>query len=243
MSKIVIYLGPSLSSATARSWLNATYLPPIKRGDLALLSPDVQIVGIVDGVFHQSLAVSPKEIVALLDRGVSVYGASSIGALRAAEAHTYGMIGVGKIFEMYRDREIDADDEVAVAYDPSTELTVSEPLVNIRSALRTAVAEGIIRCDEADEIIRTLKGIYYPLRSYQLVERMSPVLTPFLRASHYNQKRDDAVLLLRSIASLGREDALASPVRDQEKLRESFTLNTVDSPIGRSARVPGTTRP
>jgi hypothetical protein len=243
MSKIVIYLGPSLAPSIAQSWLNATYLPPIKRGDLAMLSPDVQIVGIIDGVFHQSLAVSPKEIIGLLDRGVNVYGASSIGALRAAEAHSYGMIGVGKIFEMYRDREIDADDEVAVAYDPSTELTVSEPLVNIRSALKTAVAEGIILSDEADQIICTLKSIYYPLRSYQLVERMSPALAPFLRASHYNQKSDDAVFLLRTIASLGQEGATAGPVSDPEKLRESFTLNTAGSPIERSARVPGTTTP
>jgi hypothetical protein len=243
MSRIVIYLGPSLALSTARSWLNATYLPPIKRGDLAKLSPDVQIVGIIDGVFHQSLAVSPKEIIGLLDRGVSVYGSSSIGALRAAEAHSYGMIGVGKIFEMYRDREIDADDEVAVAYDPSTDLTVSEPLVNIRSALSTAVAEGIICCDEADQIIRTLKGIYYPLRTYQLVERMSPALAPFLKASQYNQKRDDAVLLLRTIVSLGQEGALTSSIHDPEKLRESCTLSTAGSSSERPARVPGTTRP
>ena len=200
MSNIVVYLGPTLARSTAQSWLNATYLPPIKRGDLATLPHEVQIVGIIDGVFHQSLAVSPKEIIALLDRGVRVYGASSIGALRAAETHMYGMIGVGEIFAMYRDRLIDADDEVAVAYDPSSERAVSEPLVNIRSALRLAVAQGLIPSKEAGEIISTMKGIYYPSRSYQLVGRMSPALAPFLKATRYDQKRDDAVLLLRTIA-------------------------------------------
>ena len=200
MFNIAIYLGPTLAVSTARSWLNATYLPPIKRGDLATLPDDIQIVGIIDGVFHQSLAVSPKEIIALLDQGVRVYGASSIGALRAAETHMYGTIGVGEIFEMYRDREIDADDEVAVAYDPFTERTVSEPLVNIRSALRVAVAQGIIFSQEAGEIISAIKEIYYPSRSYQLVARMSPALAPFLKAARYDQKGDDAVLLLRTIA-------------------------------------------
>lgn len=200
MSDIFVYLGPTLALSTAQSYLSATYLPPIKRGDLATLPDETQIVGIIDGVFHQSLAVSPKEIIALLDRGVRVYGASSIGALRAAEMHMYGMIGVGEIFEMYRDRVIDADDEVAVAYDPLADRTVSEPLVNIRSALRLAVAQTIVSSKEAGEIISTMKGTYYPLRSYQLLGHMYPALAPFLKAGRYDQKRDDAVLLLRTIA-------------------------------------------
>jgi TfuA protein len=201
MPKIAVFLGPTLAHSTAQSCLNATYLPPIKRGDLATLPDDIQFVGIIDGVFHQSLAVSPKEIIALLDRGVRVYGASSIGALRAAETHMYGMIGVGEIFEMYRDRVIDADDEVAVAYDPFTERAVSEPLVNIRSVLRLAVANGIIPAQEAAEIISAMKGIYYPSRSYQLVGSMSPALARFLKAARHDQKRDDAVLLLRTMAT------------------------------------------
>ena len=201
MSSISIYLGPTLAVSTARSWLDATYLPPIRRGDLADLGTGTEVVGIIDGVFHQSLAVSPKEIIALLERGVRVYGASSIGALRAAEAYMYGMIGVGEIFQMYRDREIDADDEVAVAYDPVTDRAVSEPLINIRFALRAAIAQGIIAPMEAGEIISTMKGIYYPSRSYEIVWRMSPALAPFLKAARYDQKRDDAVLLLRTIAA------------------------------------------
>lgn len=200
MSDTAVYLGPTLARSTAQSCLDATYLPPIKRGDLAMLPYEIQVVGIIDGVFHQSLAVSPKEIIALLDRGVRVYGASSIGALRAAETHMYGMIGVGEIFAMYRDRVIDADDEVAVAYEPVTDRAVSEPLVNIRSVLRLAVTQGIISGQEASEIISTMKGIYYPSRSYELVGRMCPALGPFLKAARYDQKRDDAMLLLRTMA-------------------------------------------
>ena len=204
MSSTAIYLGPTLDLVTAKSWLDATYLPPVKRGDLEELPRTITAVGIIDGVFHQSLAVSPKEVIALLDRDVRVYGAASIGALRAAEMHMYGMIGVGTIFEMYRDREIDADDEVAVAYDPSTDRAVSEPLVNIRLALRIAVQESAISGDEADHIINALKQIYFPLRSYQLVITMCSTLAPFLsaRAKCFDQKRDDAVLLLRTLASL-----------------------------------------
>jgi hypothetical protein len=200
MSETIIFVGPSLDIATARSCLDATYLPPIKRGDLAQIPPETGIVGIIDGEFHQSLAVSPKEVLALLDRGVTVYGAASIGALRAAETYMEGMIGVGAIFEMYRDGIIDADDEVAVAYCPSTHQAISEPLVNIRFALRAAVARSVITRTEADEIIRALKEIYFPSRSYQLVAQMCPALDEFLRSARYDQKRDDALHLLQTIA-------------------------------------------
>ncbi len=210
MFDIVVYLGPTLPLATARRYLSATYLPPVRRGDLAKLPPGTKIVGIVDGVFHQNLAVSPKEILALLDRGVQVYGASSIGALRAVETNLYGMKGLGKIFHMYRDREIDADDEVAVAYDPATDRAVSEPLVNIRFALRDAVAKEVIARAEADEIIGRLKSIYYPERSYQVVESICPALAPFLNAMRPDQKRDDALLLLRTIASQVQGNLAAS---------------------------------
>ena len=42
-----------------------------------------------------------------------------MGALRAAEMRRYGMIGVGKVFEMYRDGEED-DALVAMTFDPET---------------------------------------------------------------------------------------------------------------------------
>ncbi len=213
MSEIAIYLGPTLPLAMARQNLcEATYLPPVGRGDLEKLPADTRIVGIIDGVFHQSLAVSPKEVVALLERGVEVYGASSIGALRAVETQRYGMKGLGKIFDMYREREIDADDEVAVAYDPATDRAVSEPLVNIRFALMDAVAESIIDRAEADQIIDRLKGVFYPARSYQLVTAVCPALAPFLKGIRHDQKRDDAVLLLRTIA--GHVKAKLSLVAD-----------------------------
>ena len=109
MSKIAIYLGPSLDTATAQSTLEAVYLPPIKRGDLARLGPEIEKVGIIDGEFFQSLAVSTMEILPLLDRGVQVFGASSMGALRAVECEAYGMVGVGEIFAWFRDGLVDAN--------------------------------------------------------------------------------------------------------------------------------------
>jgi hypothetical protein len=201
MRKIAIYLGPSLDVADARAVLDAEYLAPIKRNDLAKLSEEITTVGIIDGEFFQSLAVSPMEVVTLLDRSVKVYGASSMGALRAVETEPYGMIGVGKIFEWFRDGLIDADDEVALAYDPQTYRHCSVPLVNIRFALNDAVCSGVISEGKAQEIIDAVKKVYFPLRSLALVYELCPVLRSFFAMRKPDQKRDDALALLHTIAS------------------------------------------
>src|ERR1700748_2374474 len=120
MCDTVVYLGPTLNRSEALSILEADYLPPICRGDLGKLPEKTRTVGIIDGEFFQNLSVSTKEIVAVLDRGIQVFGAASMGALRAAETYMFGTIGVGEIFRMFRDRVLDADDEVAVTYEPGS---------------------------------------------------------------------------------------------------------------------------
>ena len=208
MHKTAIFLGPSLNIGIARSILDDAYLPPVKRGDLLNLPDSIRNVGIVDGEFFQSLSVSPKEVLILLERGIRVFGASSMGALRAVETAPYGMVGVGTIFEMYRDGEIDADDEVAMSYDPLTYRPASEPLVNIRCALLAAVQFGIMQQAEADEILRVTCALYFPDRSYQYAFNRCPQFREFMKEKRLDQKRDDAILLLKTIASLRAEDPL-----------------------------------
>jgi hypothetical protein len=203
MCDTAIFLGPSLDAAAARSILKATYLPPIKRGDLSQLSGEIKTVGIIDGEFYQSLAVSPKEVLQLLDRGIKVYGSSSTGALRAAETHIYGMVGMGAIFEMYRDGMIDADDEVALTYDQDSYRSSSEPLINIRFALKAAALEGLMPESAADGLIKEMKALYFPFRSYRLVVQRFPKMKSFIEKNGPNQKRDDAKLLLQTIARSG----------------------------------------
>lgn len=211
MHKTAVFLGPTLDIAMARSICEAEYLPPVKRGDLLKLPPEVCTVGIVDGEFFQSLAISPKEVLAMLDRGVKVFGASSMGALRAVETAPYGMVGIGRVFEMYRDEEIDADDEVAMTYDPLTYRATSEPLVNIRCALQDAVRCGVVAPSEAEEVLHAVRAEYFPDRSYRLAFERSPAFEAFVKEKRPDQKRDDAILLLRTMAALAAEDALTPP--------------------------------
>jgi hypothetical protein len=203
MRDTVIYLGPSMSRSEANSILQADYLPPVCRGDLAKLREEVRTVGIIDGEFFQSLAVSPKEILALLEKGIKVFGAASIGALRAVETQKFGTIGVGEIFCMFRDGIIDGDDEVALVYDAQSYRHLSEPLVNIRRALAVALEEKVIDDAEMERLIAQMKSRYFPDRSYKCVQSLCPRLVSFFEGKIMpDVKYDDARLLLLAIKDM-----------------------------------------
>jgi TfuA protein len=199
MSDIAVFLGPSLPVAAARSVLDAVYLPPIKRGDLSQLGPEIRSIGIVDGEFYQSLAVSPKEILPLIERGIALYGASSMGALRAVELEPYGMIGVGRVFEAYRDGIVDAEDEVALVYDRETYEPLSDPLINIRFALEDAANRGLITSSRAKEVLENVRKTWFPQRSFADVARLCQEIAGMISAGPPNQKADDALLMLHTM--------------------------------------------
>jgi hypothetical protein len=203
MHDTAVYLGPSLSRREAESILEALYLPPICRGDLALLPPETKVVCIIDGEFYQRLAVSTKEIVVLLDRGMKVFGAASMGALRAAEMHSVGMVGVGEIFAMFRDGVLDGDDEVALVYDPQTYRNLSDPLINLRHTLKIAVAEGILDEVEMNSLVAKMKSCYFPDRSYKALQVLCPALVDFLRQTVLPDiKANDARELLVAVRDM-----------------------------------------
>jgi hypothetical protein len=209
--KPVIYLGMSLPVSEAKKILDADYRPPIKRGDLPCLDDRVRCVGIVDGVFLNDCSVGHREIIALLKRGVTVVGGGSMGALRASELQDMGMIGVGKIFQMYYDGEIEGDDEVAIVFNPETGDPLSEPLVNIRATLALAVEKGILEADTSTAILDKVRQEYYPRRSMSLMlELAKGMLEPslladlsdFVKETSVDLKRKDAIEVLHEIAKI-----------------------------------------
>ncbi len=214
MSKIIVYLGPSLPVATARAILEADYRPPIRRGDLKkALKDGADIVGIIDGTFFSRSPVAHKEILAVLKHGVTVVGGSSMGALRAAELDVFGMVGVGRIYECYRSGRIVADDEVAVTYSPVTGEQMSEPLVNVRYQLKAAENDGVIGNGERAALLAMFAEIYYPERTYSnilkravdkkaLGAEKAAALANYLAETPRNLKAEDAVATLKKIREL-----------------------------------------
>jgi len=211
MPRAVIFAGPSLAAADAAGRIDVERLPPIKRGDLdALLARPERpaAIGIIDGVFLQVPSISPKEVLRAVDAGVTVFGSSSMGALRAAECVRYGVIGVGRIFEEYRSGRIDADDEVAMVYDPVDFSAMSEPMINMRFAIEAALAAGAATPAIADRFLAIAKRLYFPQRttkavlqalSAEVAEPELARLRQFLATSAPDTKREDALLLLAAM--------------------------------------------
>jgi len=218
MLSAVVFLGPSLDRATARSILAADYRPPAARGDITqAVSEGAPVIGLIDGVFFQESSAGHREILAALKEGVRVVGASSMGALRAAELHTLGMEGVGEVYRMYRDEVLISDDEVALAFDPESFIALSEPLVNIRATLDRAVAEGVIDREAGEVLLSAAMALYYPDRTYpRLVREAKRSADPetlarfgrWVEKGAVDLKRRDAIQALERIREILVEEAL-----------------------------------
>jgi len=212
--KPVVYTGTSISHSEARKILDADYRAPVRRHDLRrILASPPEIIGIIDGVFFDNAAVAHREIIEALKSGIIVVGGGSMGALRASELETYGMIGVGKVFEMYRNGIIESDDEVAVTFDAGSNEALSVPLVNIRMTVEAAKNAGVIDPVQAAAIIGIARKLFYPDRNYQNVvfesEKNGIIsgiekkkLLDFIKLNEVDIKHQDAILVLEKIKEL-----------------------------------------
>jgi hypothetical protein len=164
-----VFLGPSLDVLTARKYLwDAYYHPPIQCGDIIrLLRLPLKKIIIIDGLYEQVPAVWHKEILLALDKGLAVYGAASMGALRAAELYPYGMIGIGSVFEAFRSHQLNDDDEVAVLHQGMEQqlIPINDAMVNIRQTLEYVYQQQIIDEDTKHALINCCKAQFYPQRS------------------------------------------------------------------------------
>lgn len=215
MVKIIIYTGLSLSFDEAKKILDShddvevIYKRPIKRGDLGHdMKENPDIIGIIDGVFHQNSSVGHKEILNVINNGVTVVGASSMGALRASELDSLGMKGIGYVYEQYATGKVTSDDDVAVMLDSETLEALSEPLINMDYVFTNAVSESIITPDQKDELIKIAKSTFYPKRNYSqtlsssnLDDKTKSNLINFIRISA-DIKKEDAKELIKYIAEM-----------------------------------------
>src|SRR5437763_215841 len=139
--RAVIFAGPTLPPKLRPADPAIEWRPPVKQGELyraALTRPAA--IGVIDGYFEVVPTVWHKEILWAMAEGIHVYGAASIGALRAAELDSFGMKGIGRIYEDFRDGVLIDDDEVAVLHGPP-ELDY-RPLTDAMVDIRATFAEA-----------------------------------------------------------------------------------------------------
>jgi hypothetical protein len=223
MTGAVVFTGPTLPAADAAALLDCTILPPARQGDLwrAVRAHRPIAIGIIDGVFLHEPAVWHREILWALHQGTHVFGAASMGALRAAELAAFGMRGVGRVFEAFRDGvwpgfadtfpgftdAFEDDDEVAVIHAPPEmgAMALSDAMVDLRDTLLAAEAAGVLGRATRDRLAATLKQLPFPERSFAALARLAAPHTRFVAWLSHGKvacKRLDAIAMLREMAAL-----------------------------------------
>ncbi len=214
MAEIVVFVGPTISAGEALQHLDALYLPPVGQGDVvrAVLDHAPAVIAIIDGVFGQRPAVRHKEILWAMARGVRVYGAASMGALRAAELAGHGMIGHGLIYRWYRRMPLADDADVAVAMAPAElgSQAMGEALVDIRRTLKKAEREGIINREFRVSLEAAARSLHFIERSYKTIlsscdsAKITPEEIQYFKTCLENyavrQKKIDAIELLDALS-------------------------------------------
>lgn len=125
-----------------------------------------KVICLIDGYFGNMPSVWHKEILFALKNGVTVCGSSSMGALRAAELHAYGMTGFGWVYRAYRRGLLQDDDEVCVIHAvPELNFApLSEAMVNIRYSLTRMRKHRLISREAEVRMASRLKAVHFSER-------------------------------------------------------------------------------
>jgi hypothetical protein len=177
---VYCFLGPSLPAERAAcvAGSGAVLRGPIRHGDLLGLDiGEGDTLAIVDGVFHSDAAVRHKEILDALSRGARVIGGGSMGALRAAETRRFGMLGVGRVYDLFAGGLLTSDDEVALVHrdEEAGYRPLSIALVSVREAGRELVRRGCLGQQQLDALTGMLGRMFYMERGLHRVREAALV--------------------------------------------------------------------
>jgi hypothetical protein len=222
----IVFVGPTLAPHEAVKYLDCISLPPARQGDIyrAVRDRRPAAIGLIDGMFLDVPSVWHREILWALTEGVHVFGAGSMGALRAVELAPFGMRGIGRVYDAYMcgrwpgfDEPFEDDDEVAVIHAPPETggAPLSDAMVDLRETLLAAEAAAVI--DEASrcKLAAAAKQLHFPDRSFDqlakfalemLDEASAAVFTEWLTTNRIFRKRLDAIELLQNMSAFIRSN-------------------------------------
>ncbi|MFB9948455.1 TfuA-like protein [Rhizobium puerariae] len=203
----VVFVGPSLPDANRFVAHDIVIRPPALQGDVRLaVDEGAEAIGLIDGAFEYAAPVWHKEILYGLSKGVAMFGAASMGALRAAECHAFGMTGVGAIFDAYLAGTLVDDADVALLHGPEElgYVAITVPMVNASATLARLRDRGLASARETHWLAESARSLFFKDRSWKAVvagcaEIDAPrasELPGILRDNYVDQKRADAIALL-----------------------------------------------
>lgn len=233
----IVFAGPSIHGLCLDSFRELTMRPPAACGDiLRALREGASSIGLIDGLFEFSPAVWHKEILCALAAGIPVYGAASMGALRAAELHYFGMNGIGEIFEQYRSGERCADSDVAVLHAPAEfqyqPLTVA--MVDAEATIARLLSVGALDRQRATTLVAAANCLHFKdrtwpavMREIGLVESDADRLYAVIAEHAFSQKAIDASSLL---AQMVKAASSVAPSNAEMKfsLNHTFFLDVLE---------------
>ena len=214
----VLFAGPSLHGT---NWRNDRRVDlaeivcrgPACQGDIArAVVEGATAIGLVDGRFEDVAAVWHKEILYALEQGVQVFGAASMGALRAAECADFGMIGIGTVFERYWSGELVDDAAVAQLHAPP-ELDyapLTEALVNVEATIERFLKLRAVTKAEAASLDASARALFFKERTWPRILAHAGLdqgargkrLLDLVKRCKLDVKQQDAVLLVAYLSYL-----------------------------------------
>ncbi len=197
----VLFAGPSIYGATL-DLAGIELRPPAAQSDILQAVVDgANVIGLVDGNFEAIASVWHKEILFAISEGVIVFGASSMGALRAAECAFFGMIPVGKIAEEYANGDRDDDADVALCHGP---FELGSPPTTMATVDVEATVSAMLQSDcitplKAQDILDVSRRIFFKQRDVNAIFSFftdSDKIRESFQKKFVNQKKKDALLLI-----------------------------------------------
>lgn len=202
----LVFVGPSLPNARDLAPSGLEIRPPACQGDvMQALQDGATAIGLIDGQFATAAPVWHKELLFALSKGIPVFGAASMGALRAAECAAFGMIGIGQIYDDYASGARVDDADVALIYGPA-ELgypPLSIPLVNAEATISNMLRQGAVNAEQYETLRTSAQRLFFKERTWKTIAALSGItfetLDAALKACWVDQKKLDAMALLFAI--------------------------------------------
>jgi hypothetical protein len=210
----VVFVGPSLPDAAPIAGNDVEIRPPACQGDVMQAVYDgAKSIGLIDGHFEFVAPVWHKELLFALAKGISVFGAASMGALRAVECAPFGMSGIGRIYEDYAFGRRNDDADVALLHGPA-ELNypqVTVPIVNMDATLISADIKGLLGKTELGKLSKAGRSIFFKERTWKNIAETAnlawPPVAAMVKGCWIDQKRLDAIALMKAVQTIQPIDA------------------------------------
>lgn len=207
----VVFAGPTIFPASASIGSAITVLPPAGKGDLLRAAETgANAIGLIDGVFENAPSVWHKEILYCMDKGITVLGSASMGALRAAECADFGMIGIGKIYQDYASGQRASDADVAILHAPAAlgHKPLSVALVDVDAALDRKHKLGALSEMERSRLGGLARQMHFKQRTWKRIFQNCDIesvrlleIFGSLDDVQYSQKRIDGYKLISRLRS------------------------------------------